>query len=160
MLAARLEGLEARARAALAAGHEALALEAAGAIAALEMDRAAAEQAAARLRLELGRLREANLQTARRLGDLQRGRHLARVGGALRTARQGRISAAPLAAAEATLTRLRAAQEAEALADAAFTNADPAMLEERLAAAGCGPAMHPTAESVLARLRQRRLPQP
>jgi phage shock protein A len=155
----RIAGLEDRARAALATGQETLTLEAARVIATLEADLADAEQAAARLQPELDRLREANAGAARRLNELQRGRHLAALSSAAQTARQNVFSSAPLAAAETTLARLRARQEIQALADAEFTAAAPESLEQKLAAAGCGPAFHPAAETVLARLRHPRLTQ-
>jgi phage shock protein A len=159
-LGTRIAGLEVRARAALATGQEALALDVAGMIAALEQERAGAAEAAARLWQELGKLREANVVTARRLAELQRGRQMAALGGALQAARQTNLGTAPLEAAEATLTRLRARQDMQALADEAYTESSTGGLEQKLATAGCGPALRQTAESVLARLRQPRLPQP
>jgi phage shock protein A len=159
-LGTRITGLEMRARAALATGQETLALEAAGMIAALEQERTGTAQAAAGLQQELGRLREANIVTARRLTELQRGRQMAALGGALQAARQTNLGTAPLEAAEATLARLRARQEMQALAEDSYAESSADGLEQKLAAAGCGPALRPTAESVLARLRQPRLPQP
>ncbi len=156
---ARIADLEARTRAALASGQDALAHEAAEQIAGLEMERDASQQARTSFAAEIARLRRAVTQTTARLAALDRGRRAARVAEAVRVARQGRMEPAPahratLSEAEATLARLR---EQQTQAEAANNHLDdiqaPApSLDDRLAAAGCGPATRPTAASVLARL--------
>ena len=122
---ARIEDLETRAVAAIAAGRDDLAAEAAEAIATLEAERDASLTARALFAAEITKLRSHVLQQQMRLSQLERGRRIARAGEAVRVARRGRIEAAPifegtLAEAEATLSRLREhqveADAAEALA--------------------------------------------
>ena len=157
---ARIASLEERTRAALVAGKEDLATEVCEAIAGLEMERDAGDQSRAAFAAEIRRLRRAVATAGQRIAALQRGRRTARVAQAVRASRQGRMEAAPqhratLAEAEATLSRLREQQVHAATADAFLDEIDePASLDERLTAAGCGPATRPTAASVLARLKQ------
>ena len=162
----RVAGLEQRARAALAAGSEALATDAAEAIAGLEAEHAASQQARALFAAEIARLRAQVADSERRLAELNRGRRVARVAEAVRLSRRGTMEPAgtelcTLSEAEATLARLRGRQEsaAEACETLAGLNAAtrPETIEKRLDAAGFGPATRPTAASVLARLK---LPQP
>ena len=162
-LTARIAALETSARAAMAGGREDLGTEAAETIANLERECQAGTRAHALFEAEIVRLRRSVSDTARRLADLQRGRRVARVAEAVRVSRRGRIELAEpsqctLSEAEATLARLRERQERAAGAEAYFETAlpeiGPQTTEERLAEAGFGPAMHPTAASVLARLKQ------
>ena len=156
---ARIADLENRARAAIAAGQNELATEAAEGIAGLEVERDAGMQARAAFATEITRLRRAASNATNRLASLERGRRMARVAEAMRVARQGRMEAAPhdrstMAEAEATLARLRE-QQAQAEAADRFLDeiTEPTTLEDRLATAGCGPATRPTAATVLARLK-------
>jgi phage shock protein A len=161
---ARIEDLETRAVAAVAAGRDDLAAEAAEAIATLEAERDASLTARALFAAEIAKLRSQVLQQQMRLSQLERGRRIARAGEAVRVARRGRIEAAPifegtLAEAEATLSRLREHQVEANAAEAAFDALDaatgPIGLAERLSAEGFGPRLKPNAADVLARLRQR-----
>lgn len=158
----RANGLEGRARAALAAGNQALAAEAAEAIAGLEAEHAAGQQARALFAAEITRLRGHVADSERRLADLNRGRRLARVAETVRVSRRGAIEPAgaqicTLSDAEATLARLRSRQESTADACDALAGirsaTRPETVDDRLEAAGFGPAKRPTAASVLARLK-------
>ncbi len=117
----RMAALETRARAALAGQREDLAREAAEAIAALEGERDAGQQAQALFAGEIAQLRRSVSDAERRLGKLQRGRRVARVADAVRASRRGRMAAPPghgaLTEAEATLARLRQRQTEAAAAD-------------------------------------------
>jgi phage shock protein A len=158
---AKLIDLEARARAALAAGREDLAREAAEAIAAMEIDVASSHAARAAFTRECAKLRTMTASAERRLVELERGRRAARAAEAVRRLRsQGAPSlggGSALQDAEATLRRLRERQ----LEDEAATQAIEAMeglsgrdlIAEKLEAAGFGAPTKPTAETVLARLR-------
>jgi phage shock protein A len=161
---ARIEDLEARTVAAIAAGHDNLAAEAAEAIATLEAERDASLTARALFAGEIAKLRNHVLQQQMRLSQLERGRRIARAGEAVRVARRGRIEAAPifegtLAEAEATLSRLREHQVEADAAEAAFDALDvasgPIAVAEKLSAEGFGPRLKPDAADVLARLQQR-----
>jgi PspA/IM30 family len=145
-IAARRAGLEERARAALAGGREDLALLAAETIAGLEMDHDAGCQALRLIGTEISQLRRVVQDAERRFAELQRGRRLARIGGA-------RIESDVLQEAEATLAALRAAQANQAMTQEALHELSAGQVEERLAQAGFGPAPRPTAASVLARLK-------
>jgi len=150
-ITARISGLEAQARAALGAGREALALLAAETIAGLELDRDAAVQAQKMMAAEISRLRLMVQDAARRFAELQRGRRLARVGDAASRARRDGFDGGALRDAEATLADVRTRQIAQEVLEE-ISHA-PGQVEERLAAAGFGPAPRPTAASVLARLK-------
>ena len=157
----RVAALETRARAALAGQREDLATETAEAIAALEGERDAGQQAQALFAGEIARLRRSVSDAERRLGGLQRGRRVARVAEAARASRRARMAAPPghgaLTEAEATLARLRQRQTeataADGFLDGITAETRPQSVEERLAEAGFGPAVWPTAASVLARLK-------
>jgi phage shock protein A len=160
----QIEDLETRAVAAIAAGRDHLAAEAAEAIATLEAERDASLAAGALFAAEIGKLRSHVLQQQMRLSQLERGRRIARAGEAVRVARRGRIEAAPifagtLAEAEATLSRLREQQAEADAAEAAYDALDdatgPIAVAEKLSAEGFGPHLKPNAADVLARLRQR-----
>ena len=161
---ARIEDLETRAVAAIEAGRDDLAVEAAEAIATLEAERDASLTARALFAAEIAKLKGHVLQQQMRFSQLERGRRIARAAEGVRVARRGRIEDAPvfpgtLAEAEATLARLREHQvEAEA-AEAAFDVLDaatgPIAVAEKLSAEGFGPRLRPNAAGVLARLRER-----
>jgi len=160
----RIADLETRAVAALEAGREDLATEAAEAIATLEAERDASTTARALFGAEIAKLRGHVLQQQMRLSQLERGRRIARAAEAVRVARRGRIEDAPifectLADAEATLARLRERQVEADAAEAAFDALDaatgPVALAEKLATEGFGRRVKPNAADVLARLRER-----
>ena len=164
-LKARIGDLETRVTQALQANHEALAVEGAEAIAALESDLAVAEAARVGFSRECGKLKMMTGNAERRLVELERGRRAARAAEAVRRLRsQGDAQlgggASALRDAEATLKRLRERQ----LEDEAATQAIEAMegaagadlIADKLAAAGFGDATRPTAKSVLERLRARK----
>lgn len=160
---ARIEDLETRAVAAIAAERDDLAAEAAEAIATLEAERDASLTARALFAAEIAKLRSHVLHQQMRLSQLERGRRIARAGEAVRVARRGRIEDAPifagtLAEAEATLSRLREHQAEADAAEAAFDALDPTTgpftIVEKLSAEGFGPRLKPNAADVLATLRQ------
>jgi phage shock protein A len=161
---ARIDDLETRAVAAIEAGREDLATEAAEAIAILETERDASATARELFSAEIAKLRGHVLQQQMRFSQLERGRRIARAAEAVRVARRGRVAAAPifegtLAEAEATLARLRERQVEADAAEAAFDALDaatgPIAVAEKLAAEGFGPRLKPNAADVLARLRER-----
>jgi phage shock protein A len=161
---ARIEDLETRAVAALDAGHEDLAGEAAEAIATLEAERDASATARTLFAAEITKLKGHVLQQQMRFGQLDRGRRIARATEAVRVARRGRIEGAPifegtLTEAEATLSHLRERQAEADAAEAAFDALDaatgPIAVAEKLSAEGFGARLKPNAVDVLARLRER-----
>jgi phage shock protein A len=161
---ARIADLEERAGAALAAGREDLAAEAAETIALMEGDRDAIRQARATFAAEAAQLKTAVANAAHRLAELERGRRIAQAAEAVRRLKTGCASPggaanAALADAEATLRRLRERQAEDAAAEAALQSLDPAAAPEavakRLEAAGFGRRTRPTAADVLERLRRR-----
>jgi phage shock protein A len=161
---ARIEDLERRAVAAIEAGREELASEAAEAIATLEAERDASLTARALFAAEITKLKGHVLQQQVRLSQLERGRRIARAAEAVRVARRGRIEGVPifagtLAEAETTLARLRERQVEADAAEAAFEALDattgPIAVAEKLAAEGFGPRLKPKTADVLARLRER-----
>ena len=160
---ARIEDLETRAVAAIEAGRDDLATEAAEAIATLEAERDASLTARAFFAAEINKLKGHVLQQQMRFSQLERGRRIARAAEAVRVARRGRIEGAPifagtLAEAEATLDRLREhqveADAAEAALDALDAANGPIAVAGRLSAEGLGPRQRPNAADVLARLRE------
>lgn len=160
----RIEDLETRAVAAIEAGRDDLATEAAEAIATLEAERDASLTARALFAAEIAKLKGHVMQQQRRFSQLERGRRIARAAEAVRVARRGRIEAAPafagtLAEAEATLARLREhqveANDAEAAFDALDAATGPIAVAEKLSAEGFGPRLKPDASDVLARLKRR-----
>lgn len=161
----RLADLEARARAALEAGREDLAREAAEAIVAMEIDLANANAARAAFARECAKLRTMAGNAERRFVELERGRRAARAADAVRRLRsEGAPSLgggqSALRDAEATLKRLRERQLEDEAATQAIEamegSAGPDLIAEKLEAAGFGAATKPTAETVVARLRQPR----
>jgi len=161
---ARIKDLETRAVAALEAGRDDLATEAAEAIATIETERDASATARTLFTAEIGRLKGHVLQHQMRFAQLDRGRRIARAAEAVRVARRGRIEGAPifegtLAEAEATLSRLRERQVVADAAEVAFDALDaatgPIAVAEKLSAEGFGARLKPNVADVLARLRQR-----
>jgi phage shock protein A len=161
---ARIEDLETRAVAAIEAGRDDLATEAAEAIATLEAERDASLTARAFFAAEINKLKGHVLQQQMRFSQLERGRRIARAAEAVRVARRGRIEGAPifagtLAEAEATVDRLREhqveADAAEAALDALDAANGPIAVAERLSAEGFGRRLRPNAAEILARLRER-----
>jgi phage shock protein A len=162
---ARIADLEVRAGAALDAGRDDLAREAAQAIANLEAERDAAKTARALFATEIARLKRHVANAEARIGELDRGRRIARASEAVRTLRRGGIEAArpyecTLPEAEATLKRLRERQIEAQAADEALMELDaatgPLSVAERLAEQGFGPRIKTTADDVLARLKAQR----
>jgi phage shock protein A len=160
----RIADLETRAIAAIEAGREDLAAEAAEAIATLEAERDASLTARALFAAEIAKLKGHVLQQQMRFSQLERGRRIARAAEAVRVARCGRIEGASifagtLADAEATLARLREHQVEADAAETALDALDPATgpvaIAEKLSAEGFGPRLKPSAADVLARLRER-----
>jgi len=161
---ARIEDLETRAVAAIEAGRDDLATEAAEAIATLEAERDASLTARALFAAEIAKLKSHVLQQQMRFSQLDRGRRIARAAEAVRVARRGRIEGAPIFAgtlveAEATLARLREHQVEADAAEEAFNALDavtgPIAAPHKLSAEGFGPRLRPNATDVLARLRER-----
>jgi phage shock protein A len=160
-LVARLEDLEARTVAALEQGKAALAREAAESIALLEAERDACDKAQANFGTEIERLKRIVRQSEARLRELQRG---ARIAAAADRTQRLRLAApgsglSALKDAESTLVRLRSRQREIDAATAALDEmdrcGDPAALIEKLAEAGCGAPVRPSADDVLARLASR-----
>jgi phage shock protein A len=160
----RIADLETRAVAAIEAGRDDLATEAAETVAALEAERDASLTARALFAAEIAKLKGHVLQQQMRFSQLERGRRIARAAEAVRVARQGRIEGAPifagtLAEAETTLARLREHQVEADTAEATFEALDaatgPIAVAEKLSAEGFGPRLRPDAADVLARLRER-----
>ena len=155
---ARAADLEERAVAALGAGREDLAGEAAEAIAAIEAERDAIRAARERFDREVGRIRAVVADATRRQAELERGR---RVAAAAEAARRMRLNPGPreqatLSEAEATLARLREVQAETADAEAALAETEPGRdIAERLEREGFGPRTRSSTESVLERLRHR-----
>lgn len=159
---ARLADLESRAVAALAAGREELAAEAAESIAALEADRDAMRTARATFGREIARLRAGVVGATARFAELERGRRIARAAEAVRRLQagpdSGGLGTAALREAEATLKRLRERQGEDEAVDQALQALDAegaaAGIADRLEAAGFGPRTRPSAAAVLERLRR------
>ncbi|GJD44947.1 hypothetical protein AFCDBAGC_2816 [Methylobacterium cerastii] len=154
---ARAADLEGRAVAALGAGRDDLASDAAEAIAELEAKRRAIAEARTRFAAEVARIRATVADATRRQAELERGRRVAGATEAVRrlSAQTGRADTATLREAEATLARLRALQAEASDTEAALTELDGADITERLARAGFGPRTHPTGGDVLERLRRK-----
>ena len=92
---ARITDLETGAIAAIKAGREDLATEAAEAVATLEAERDASLTARALFTAEIAKLKGHVLQQQMRFSQLDRGRRIARAAEAVRIARRGRIEGAP-----------------------------------------------------------------
>lgn len=152
----RAADLETRAVAALAAGRDGLAREAAEAIAEIEREREAVGAARAAYAQELTCIREAVADASRRQADLERGRRVAAAAEAVRRMRTASDDGerATLAEAEATLARLRALQAEAADTEAALAESGRD-IAERLEREGFGPRTRPSADAVMERLRSR-----
>ncbi|MBM7046852.1 MULTISPECIES: PspA/IM30 family protein [Rhizobium] len=161
-IAGRIADLETRAVAALQKGNDELARQAAEAIAELEAERDASEKAQAQFTQTIGRLKATVRASEARLQELQRGERLARATEQtqkLNAACDDNSGLATLDEAEETLARLRAYQDRCEIAASALKEMDaanrPAIVIEKLANAGCGAPIGPSADDVLARLRER-----
>jgi phage shock protein A len=159
---ARIADLEERAVAALNGSREELANEAAEAIAVMEADRDSIREARATFAREISGLKATVRKSSQRLSELERGRRIAQAAESVRRLKTGSGLATPsgsaaLADAEATLRRLREKQAEDAAATNAYEALDnepnPASIAGRLEAAGFGKRTHPTAASVLERLK-------
>lgn len=153
---ARIAVLEERAVAALRAGREDLAAEAADAIAELETERDAIAEARGRFARDLVRIRSVVADAARRQAELERGRRLAAAAESVR--RLGVTATAPdqatLGEAEATLARLRRLQTEAADTEAALAEIEPqGDIAERMEREGFGRTRRPTGRAILDRLR-------
>mgnify|MGYP005995140585 CR=1 FL=1 len=155
----RAADLEIRAVAALAAGREDLAREAAEAIADLEAERDALRAARASFAAEVARLRLVLADATRRQAALERGRRVAAASEAVRRLRPAANGGecANLRQAEATLARLQRIQVEAAATDEALAAIETPedSIAERLERAGFGPRTRSSADDVLARLRNR-----
>ncbi|MBX4912012.1 MULTISPECIES: PspA/IM30 family protein [Rhizobium] len=160
----RIADLETRATAALTRGNEGLAREAAEAIAFLEAERDASEQAQSQFTTSIAKLKGIVRDAEARLQALQRGERLAR---ATEEAQKLDIAVAgpglaTLDEAEETLARLRLRQSQNELTAAALKEMEsatrPAGIIEKLANAGCGAPLTSSADDVLARLKSRITP--
>ncbi|MBY4591743.1 MULTISPECIES: PspA/IM30 family protein [Rhizobium] len=163
-IVARIADLENRASAALAKGNEALAREAAEAIAYLEAERDASEKAQGQFTSSIDKLKAIVRASEARLQELQRGERLAR---ATQEAQKLDVvvagpGLATLDDAEETLARLRLRQSQNELTAAALKDTEgairPAGIIEKLANAGCGAPLRSSADDVLARLKSRITP--
>lgn len=158
----RIADLETRAVAALQQGGDELAREAAEAIAQLEAERDASEKAQAQFTQAIGKLKATVRASEARLQELQRGERLARA-----TRQTQKLNAAcdddsglaTLDDAEETLARLRAYQGRCEIAASTMKEMDASSRQtaivEKLANAGFGAPLGPSADDVLARLRAR-----
>jgi len=152
-LATKAGDLEQRAVAALQAGREDLATQAAEAIAAMATDINASERASTRFAAEVALARREVDAQRRRLSDLDRGRRLARIGQALSaTAQTSADGLDHFSEAEAALAKVAADNH-----DARLVRQEMApraeYLVERMSDAGFGEPAHVRASDVLARLR-------
>jgi len=160
-LASRIEDLEVRTIAALERGEKSLAQEAAEAIAILEAERDASEQAQTAFTKEIERLKRVVLQSEARLRDLKRGQRIADATDKTQRLRQSAPNSglSALQDAESTLTRLRERQlEMDAAANALDDMAEessPDAIAQKLSEAGCGAPITSTADQVLARLQSK-----
>ncbi|WP_431324102.1 PspA/IM30 family protein [Rhizobium sp. YTU87027] len=160
-IVARIGDLESRACQALARRNEALAREAAEAIAFLEAERDASEKAQAQFGSAIDKLKAIVRASEARLQELQRGERLAR---ATEQAQKLDVAVAgsrfsTLDDAEETLARLRLRQSQNEMTAAALKDMEgatrPAGIIEKLANAGFGPPLRSSADDVLTRLKSR-----
>ena len=154
--------LETRATAALGAGCDDLAREAAETIAALENEHDAATKAQSSFAGECQRLRGIVRSAEQRLRDLERGRRTATTNDAVLKLRDKGLAAGEsyrntLSEAEATLARVQSRQSELDQATSALEELDaethPASVADKLADAGFGAPTRRTAADVLARLK-------
>jgi phage shock protein A len=161
IIMSRIADLEERTLVALSKNNDTLAREAADAIAFLEAERSASEQAQQQFSIAIANLKTTVRSAETRLKDLQRGERLARATDAAQKidhAATG-IGLATLDDAERTLERLRDRQKQTDTVSSVLKQmegpARSAGLIERLAEAGCGAPLRSNADDVLARLRTR-----
>lgn len=156
---ASIEDLENRARNALLKGIDALAVEAAEAIALLEDEKHALENALKAFDADLQSLTETLHQAQARLRALKRGERTAGVRDQIQKAQTlgSRAGQSALAQAEEQLEDILQRQERDQLADREFaalsTTDRPDILLEKLADAGCGEPVRSRAQDVLARIK-------
>ncbi|WP_412065482.1 PspA/IM30 family protein [Rhizobium sp. SYY.PMSO] len=161
-IAGRIADLENRAVAALQKGNDELARQAAEAIAQLEAERDASEKAQAQFTATIGKLKATVRASEARLQELQRSERLARATEQtqkLTAACDDNSGLATLDEAEETLARLQAYQNRCEIAASTMKEMDAASRQatiiEKLANAGFGAPLGPSADDVLARLRDR-----
>jgi phage shock protein A len=157
----QISRLESRTMSAMEQGKTELAREGAEVIARLENDRDASEIAQRSFNSEIARLKLTIRASETRLRELERGQRLAVAAQNTLRLRQSRtpVPTSTLREAEETLGKLRARQKLEEVSESALADMEvawcPHGLEDRLAEAGCGPAISARTEDVLARLRER-----
>ncbi|MBL0370469.1 PspA/IM30 family protein [Rhizobium sp. KVB221] len=157
----RIADLEIRTLAALEQGSEALAREAAEALAYLEAERDISQKAQAQFTATIDKLKAIVRNAEARLQALQRGERLARA--TEETQKLDLAVAGPglatLDEAEETLARLRIRQSQNETTASVLRNMEgsirPAGIIEKLANAGCGAPLRTSADDVLVRLRGR-----
>lgn len=160
-VSAMIADLEERATQAIQNGEEALAAEAAGAIAVLEDELAASLNAQANFAVEIERLTTTVRKAQARLRDLQRGQRVVTARDQVRKVgvQVAVAGGSSLADAEDTLDRIQTRQQEMDLTEAAYaelTISDaPTDIVDRLASAGCGSPLSTSADSVMDRLRQK-----
>ncbi len=161
-LDSRIAELEASAIAAIQAGREDLAGEAATVIAATEDERRPRREAIGRFDADIARLRQLTEHGRKRLLELRRGLEMARVQEALhRAGANGRravvMGTGALREAEQTLARIKERQLGDEDMNAAMEelerDASAKSLDDRLADAGFGAAKKTASADVLARLK-------
>jgi phage shock protein A len=152
-LIAKTSDLEQRAIAALRAGRDDLAAQAAEAIAAMASDINASERASLRFAAEVALARREVDTQRRRLSELDRGRRLARIGDALTTAMHtSETGLDSFSEAEAVLAKVVANNhDARAVRQEMAPPAE--QLIERLSDAGFGEPVQVRASDIMARLR-------
>jgi phage shock protein A len=163
VLLVRVRDLESRTVAALEQGKDALAREAAEAIALLEAECETSEKAQAQFSAEISKLQAVVRASEARLRDLKRGERLARATDSAQrlnhTAAGDGNSLSTLRDAEETLERLRRRQQQIDLTSAVLAEidgaTDPTAMIGKLAEAGCGTPLRTNADDVLARLKAR-----
>ncbi|MBJ2152916.1 PspA/IM30 family protein [Paracoccus sp. IB05] len=158
---AQISDLETRCLGALAMDRDDLAGEGAAAIARLEAERTTVQAALGAFNAEIATLQHQLQEAERRLRDLDRGSHIAEAVSKSQKLRGvlNHGANASLSDAEETLARLQQRQQIEETAAnslSVITACQSAeSISNRLAAAGCGPALETDASAVLARLRAR-----
>lgn len=157
--AVQLADLEARALEAIRLGHDALASDAAAAIAELEKEHAATTKSHNHYTAEIAKLRDQVALSEQRLRTLQRGKQIADAAQHTHKLR-GSIPNGVLASlrdAEATLERLQErqshAEEVEIAMVEMTASSSAEQVVERLAEAGCGASVTTDADKVLKRLQ-------
>ena len=160
LLKVKIHDLENRTIAALEQGKDALAREAAEAIALLEAECQTSEAAQAQFAAEISKLQVVIRNSEARIRELKRSERLARATEGtqrLNNTLPGGLST--IKEAEATLERLRGRQRQIDLTAAVLMEmenaTDPTAIIGRLADAGCGTPLRTTGDDVIARLKAR-----